>query len=85
MDKPDLIFRSRRVVMPETVGSYQLSYNADELMIFRFMPEGKCINKFVETYNFCGISPFDRTVTFIPMFAAERRRMACGFFTSSII
>jgi hypothetical protein len=37
------------------LGSYQLSYNADELMIFRFTPEGKYINKFVETYNSCDI------------------------------
>lgn len=37
------------------LGSYQLSYNPDELMIFRFTPEGKYVNKFVETYNSCGI------------------------------
>jgi sugar lactone lactonase YvrE len=37
------------------LGSYQLSYNPDELMIFRFTPEGKYINKFIETYNSCGI------------------------------
>jgi hypothetical protein len=37
------------------LGSYQLSYNADELMIFRFTPEGKYVNKFVRSMNSCGI------------------------------
>jgi muconolactone delta-isomerase len=37
------------------LGSYQLSYNQDELLIFRFTPEGKYVNKFVETMNSCGI------------------------------
>jgi hypothetical protein len=37
------------------LGSYQLSYNPDELMIFRFTSEGRYVNKFIETYNSCGI------------------------------
>jgi len=37
------------------LGSYQLSYNADELLIFRFTPEGKYVNKFVQTMNSVGI------------------------------
>lgn len=38
------------------LGSYSLSYNAEELMIFRFTPEGKYVNKFVESMNSCGIA-----------------------------
>jgi hypothetical protein len=37
------------------LGSYELRYNSDELMIFRFTPEGKYVNKFVETMNSCCI------------------------------
>jgi hypothetical protein len=37
------------------LGSYDISYNADELMIFRFTPEGKYVNKFVESMSSCGI------------------------------
>jgi hypothetical protein len=37
------------------LGSYQLSYNKEELLIFRFTPEGKYVNKFVESMNSCGI------------------------------
>ena len=37
------------------LGSYQLSYNTEELMIFRFTPEGKYVNKFVQSMNSCGI------------------------------
>lgn len=37
------------------LGSYSLSYNADELLIFRFTPEGKYVNKFVQTMNSVGI------------------------------
>ncbi|MEP6904014.1 MAG: hypothetical protein ABJA66_19990 [Actinomycetota bacterium] len=37
------------------LGSYQLSYNAEDLMIFRFTPEAKYVNKFVESMNSCGI------------------------------
>jgi sugar lactone lactonase YvrE len=37
------------------LGSYELSYNTEELMIFRFTPEGKYVNKFVESMNSCGI------------------------------
>jgi hypothetical protein len=38
------------------LGSYQLSYNSEELLIFRFTPEGKYVNKFVESMNSCGIA-----------------------------
>ncbi len=37
------------------LGSYQLSYNPEDFMIFRFTPEGKYVNKFVQTMNSCGI------------------------------
>lgn len=37
------------------LGSYELSYNAEDLLIFRFTPEGKYVNKFVQTMNSCGI------------------------------
>lgn len=37
------------------LGSYQLSYNAEDLLIFRFTAEGKYINKFVQSMNSCGI------------------------------
>jgi hypothetical protein len=38
------------------LGSYSLSYNTEELMVFRFTPEGKYVNKFVESMNSCGIA-----------------------------
>jgi hypothetical protein len=38
------------------LGSYQLSYNAEELMIFRFTPQIKYVNKFVQSMNSCGIA-----------------------------
>lgn len=37
------------------LGSYQLSYDPEDLMIFRFTPEGRYVNKFVQTMNSCGI------------------------------
>lgn len=37
------------------LGGYSLSYNREELLIFRFTPEGKYVNKFVESMNSCGI------------------------------
>ena len=37
------------------LGSYQLSYNTEELMIFRFTPQVKYVNKFVQSMNSCGI------------------------------
>ncbi len=43
------------------LGSYQLSYNTEELMIFRFTPEGKYVNKFVETMSSCGIEVDDQS------------------------
>ncbi len=38
------------------VGSYQLSFNTEDFMIFRFTPEGKYVNKFVQTMNSVGIA-----------------------------
>jgi sugar lactone lactonase YvrE len=38
------------------LGSYQLSYDTEDLVIFRFSPEGKYVNKFVQTMNSCGIA-----------------------------
>lgn len=38
------------------LGSYQLSYDPEDLLIFRFTPEGKYVNKFVQTMNSCGIA-----------------------------
>jgi DNA-binding transcriptional regulator/RsmH inhibitor MraZ len=38
------------------LGSYQLSYNEEDFMIFRFTPEAKYVNKFVQTMNSCGIA-----------------------------
>jgi hypothetical protein len=37
------------------LGSHQNSYNTEKLMLFRFSPEGKYVNKFVQSLNFCGI------------------------------
>lgn len=37
------------------LGSYSLSYNAEELTILRFTPEGKYVDRFVQTMNSCGI------------------------------
>ena len=37
------------------LGSYSLSYNAEDFRIFRFNAEGKYINKFVQTLNSVGI------------------------------
>jgi hypothetical protein len=37
------------------LGSYSLSYNEEDLMILRFTPEGKYVNKFVQTMKSCGI------------------------------
>lgn len=37
------------------LGSYQLNYDAEDMLIFRFTPEGKYVNKFVHTTESCGI------------------------------
>ena len=37
------------------LGSYQLQYDPKDLMIFRFSPEGKYVNKFAQSVNSCGI------------------------------
>jgi sugar lactone lactonase YvrE len=37
------------------LGSYSLSYNMEELLIFRFTPEGKYVDRFVQSMNSCGI------------------------------
>jgi len=38
------------------LGSYQLSYNEEDFMIYRFTPEAKYVNKFVRTMKSCGIA-----------------------------
>jgi hypothetical protein len=47
------------------LGSYQLSYNAEDLMIFRFTPEGKYFNKFVQSMNSCGIEVDNQSQIYI--------------------
>lgn len=47
------------------LGSYQLSYNREELQIFRFTPEGKYVNKFLETMSSCGIEVDNQSRIFI--------------------
>jgi sugar lactone lactonase YvrE len=37
------------------LGSYELNYDEEDLLIYRFTPEGKYVNKFVQTMNSCGI------------------------------
>lgn len=37
------------------IGSYQLSYNDEEMMIYRFTPEAKYVNKFGFSMKSCGI------------------------------
>ena len=37
------------------LGGYELNYDAEDLMIFRFTPEAKYVNKFAQTMNSCGI------------------------------
>ncbi len=37
------------------LGSYQLSYNPEDFMTFRFTPEGRYVNKFFQTMNSVGI------------------------------
>jgi len=37
------------------LGSYSISSNNDELMIARFTPEGKYVNKFAQSISSCGI------------------------------
>jgi len=43
------------------LGSYQLSYNEEDLLIFRFTPEGKYVNKFVRSMKSCGIEIDDQS------------------------
>jgi len=47
------------------LGSYQLSYNEEDFMIFRFTPEGKYVNKFVRTMNSCGIAVDNQSRVYI--------------------
>lgn len=37
------------------LGSYDLNYDSEDLMIFRFTPEAGYVNKFVQSMNSCGI------------------------------
>lgn len=47
------------------LGSYQLSYNAEDFRIFRFTPEGKYVNKFVNTMNSVGIETDNQSRIYI--------------------
>lgn len=47
------------------IGSYQLSYNAEDFRIFRFTPEGKYVNKFVETMDSVGIETDNQSRIYI--------------------
>lgn len=47
------------------LGSYQLSYNAEDLMIFRFTPDGKYVNKFVQSMASCGIAVDNQSRVYI--------------------
>lgn len=38
------------------LGGYSLSYNEEDFMIFRFTPEARYVNKFVQTMNSVGIA-----------------------------
>ncbi len=38
------------------LGSYELSFDTEDLVVFRFAPDGKYVNKFVQTMNSCGIA-----------------------------
>ena len=37
------------------LGSYSINYNSEELQIARFSPDGKYVNKFVQSKDSCGI------------------------------
>ena len=47
------------------LGSYELSYNTEDLMIFRFTPDGKYVDKFVQTMNSCGIAVDNQSRVYI--------------------
>ena len=47
------------------VGTYQLSYNAEDFRIFRFTPEGKYVNKFVQTMDSVGIETDNQSRIYI--------------------
>ncbi len=47
------------------LGTYQLSYNAEDFMIFRFTPEGKFVDKFVRTMNSVGIAVDNQSRVYI--------------------
>ncbi len=47
------------------LGSYQLSYNPEDFVIFRFTPEGKYVNKFVQTMDSCGIETDNQSRIYI--------------------
>ena len=47
------------------LGSYQLSYNSEDLMIFRFTAEAKYVNKFVQSMNSCGIAVDNQTRIYV--------------------
>ena len=47
------------------LGSYELSYNEEDFVIFRFTPEGKYVNKFVQTMNSVGIETDNQSRIYI--------------------
>lgn len=47
------------------LGSYQLSYDTEDLVIFRFTPDGKYVDKFVQTMNSCGIAVDNQSRVYI--------------------
>ncbi len=47
------------------LGSYQLSHNSEDFRIFRFSPEGKYVNKFVQTMNSVGIETDNQSRIYI--------------------
>lgn len=47
------------------LGTFQLSYDADDFRIFRFSPEGKYVNKFVQTVYSVGIETDNQSRVYI--------------------
>ena len=47
------------------LGSYELSYNTEDLVIFRFTPDGKYVDRFVQTMNSCGIAVDNQSRVYI--------------------
>ena len=47
------------------IGTYELNYNSGELMILRFTPDVKYVDRFVETLHSCGIEVDDQSRVYI--------------------